>query len=146
LFPTLTVLDVLNIWLIWGSRRMRLNNPAFTDLNDTARPWTGFQNVPFAWNRYGQDGVFIAPRPAVAYTADWDLAVLSTTLVNLGDVDPLTFPYTEPVPYYAAYLACINARRWDLADRFQGQFLKTMRDIEGSRVGELLTSVAGRAV
>jgi len=145
LFPNDVVLDVMAIWLIYGQQRVRLNNQAFTDVNDQARPWLGYQNRPFTWSRYGQDQVFIAPKPSNTYATDWDLVVLSATLVNPGDTDPLTFPYTEPVPYYAAHHACINARRWDLADHFMGLFIKAMRDIEGARVGELQTYLLNSA-
>ena len=137
LFPDVTVLDVLNLWLIYGSTRVRMDSKSFTDVNDIGRPYTSFQNRPFIWSRYGSDQVFIAPKPASTYAVDWDLAVLSGVLVALGDTDPLAYPYTEPVPYYAAHHACINARRWDLADHFMGLFMKAMRDIEGSRVGEM---------
>lgn len=136
-FPSLTVLDVINIWLIYGQTRVALANPPFTELTNYFRQMVNFRNVPGAWARYGGNSVYIATRPSTAWTTDWDLVTLSTTLAHLGDVDPLIFPYTEPVPYYAANLACINARRWDLADRFMGFFLKAMRDIEGSRVGEM---------
>lgn len=141
LFSDLTVLDVINIWLIYGSRRYHLDNPTFTTLT-TAAAGRGLllpQGIPYGWTRRGPDVVYIAKKPSQAFPTDWDLSVLSTTLVNLTDVDPLVFPYTEPVPYYAAYLACVNARRWDLADQFMGLFTKAMRDIEGSRVGEMLT-------
>lgn len=136
LFPDLVVLDVINIWLIYGQTRVLLNNPTFTDVTSKSRVHTGFQNRPAAWARRSAT-VYIAPKPSFAYRTDWDLSVLSTTLVNLTDTDPLVYPYTEPVPYYACYMACINARRWDLADSFQGLFFKSMQDIEGSRIGEM---------
>lgn len=138
LFPELVVLDVINIWLIYGQTRIRLNNPTMTTLTSEQRALTGLRNRPVSWARRGPLTVYIAPKPSVAYTCDWDLAVLSTTLVNPGDIDPLIYPYTEPVVYYAAAQACINARRWDLVDRFKGEYLVAMRDIEGSRVGEMV--------
>lgn len=145
LFPADTVLDVINVWLIYGSTRVRLDNPPFTELTTRFRPWTTFQNRPAAWARYGAGQVYLAPAPGTAYLTDWDLSVLSTTLVAAGDTDPLQYPYTEPVPYYAAYQACINARRWDLAETFLEKFIQAIRDIEGSRVGDLISAYSAHA-
>lgn len=139
LFSDLTVLDVINIWLIRGQVRQLLTSSTFTDLTSRERQLTTYQNFPTKFTRRGPDRVYLAPKPATAYTSDWDLVVLSTTMVSVTDPDPLVFPYTEPVPYYAAYQACINARRWDLADKFLELFIRSMRDIEGSRVGEMMT-------
>ena len=143
LFPTLRVLDVVHVWLIFGSTRVELDNRPFGDLTNMFRPWTSYQGIPGGWTRYGADQVFIATAPATAYTADWDLVTLSTTLVNVGDLDPLMFPYTEPVAYFAAYKAKINQRRFDEAEVFMGFAIKALRDIEGARVGEMISSYSG---
>jgi len=87
--------------------------------------------------------VFVATAPAAAYLTDWDLVTLSTTLVNPSDLDPLSFPYTEPVPYFAAYKAKINQRRFDEAEVFMGYAIKALRDIEGARVGEMISAYSG---
>jgi hypothetical protein len=145
LFSDVTVLDVINVWLVWGQQRVSLFQLPFTDLTNWFRQNILFRNRPGAWCRYGADQVYIATAPSVAYTTDWDLVVLSGALVALGDTDPLAYPYTEPVVYYAAHEACINTRRWDLADRFLGMWEKAKRDIEGSRVGEMLSVNLGRS-
>lgn len=139
-FPAQTVLDVINVILIYGSTRVALENPTFTDLTTKARALVGYQNRPWGFCRYGATKVCIAPAPAAAYFADFDLAVLSTTFAVVGDADPLPFPYTEPIPFYAAYKAKINQRRYDEAEVFYGFFVRAMRDIEGSRVGQMLTA------
>jgi len=140
LFPTLRVLDVVTVWLIYGSTRVQLDNRPFSDVTNMFRPWTTYQSIPGAWTRYGADQVFVATAPAAAYTADWDLVTLSTTLVNPSDLDPLSFPYTEPVPYFAAYKAKINQRRFDEAEVFKGFAINALRDIEGARVGEMISA------
>ena len=143
LFPTLRVLDVVTVWLIYGSTRVQLDNRPFSDVTNMFRPWTSYQSIPGAWTRYGADQVFVATAPATAYTADWDLVTLSTTFVNPSDLDPLSFPYTEPVPYFAAYKAKINQRRFDEAEVFMGFAIKALRDIEGARVGEMISAYGG---
>jgi len=140
LFPALaakTILDVISVWLIYGATRVQLDNPSFDDLQRRFRPWNTFVNRPAAFARYGAQGLFIAPAPSTPYTIDADLVVLSVTLANLTDADPLPFPYTEPIPYWAAYYAKINSRRYDEADVHLGYAQKAIRDIEGARVGEM---------
>lgn len=143
LFPALRVLDVIHVWLIFGSTRVELDNRPFGDITNMFRPWTTYQSIPGGWTRYGADQVFIATAPATAYTTDWDLVTLSTTFVNPSDLDPLPFPYTEPVAYFAAYKAKINQRRFDEAEAFMGFAIKALRDIEGARVGEMISAYGG---
>lgn len=147
LFPALaaagqTVLDVINVILIYGSTRVVLQNPTFTDLTIKARALVGYQNRPWGFARYGAGKVYIAPAPGAPYTADFDLSVLSTTLVAVADPDPLAYPYTKPIPYYAAYSAKINQRRFDEAEVFFGYYVRAMRDIEGARVGQMVDAYA----
>jgi len=145
LFPTLyaagqTVLDVVNVILIYGNTRVPLNNPSFTDLTTKARALVNYQNRPWGFTRYGAAAIYIAPAPGAIYTCDFDTVLLSTTLVTANDPDPLPFPYTPPVPYYAAYLAKLNMRRFDEAETFFGYYIRAMRDIEGARVGQMLSA------
>jgi K(+)-stimulated pyrophosphate-energized sodium pump len=64
----------------------------------------------------------------------------AATLAKVADPDPLPYPYTKPVPYYAAYLAKVNQRRWDEAEIFAGYYVRAMRDIEGARVGQMVSA------
>ena len=145
MFPALTaanqtVLDVITIWLIYGSTRVALHNPPFSTLTDKARALVGYQNRPWGWSRYGANQIYIAPAPGAAYTADFDLSVLATRFAAVTDPDPLPFPYTTPIPFYAAYLAQLNMRRFDQAEVLFGYYVRAMRDIEGARVGEMLSA------
>lgn len=137
---TFVVLDVINLILVYGATRVTLQNPPFTDLTTMGRSNTQFQNRPWGWARYGADTVYIVPKPATAYPTDWDLVTLSGTLALETDADALDFPYTVPVPYYAAYLAKINQRQFQEADTFLGYFQKAIRDIDSARVGEMVSA------
>lgn len=146
LFPTDTVLDIATMWLIYGNARVQMNDAAFSDVTNLWRPWLNYSNVPGAWCRYGATKLFIATAPSAAYSVDIDAVTLSVPLVNPGDTDALPYPYTEPVPKYAAYLAKQNQRRFDDAMVFYQEAVRALHDIEGSRVGQLpvlTTSPAG---
>lgn len=137
LFPNDTVLDIINLWLIYGNVRIPLSESSLGDVTAKVRPLVSYNNIPAMFCRYGAFKLFIATAPAGSYTADFDVAVLSGTLVNDAGADPLPYPYTEPVPKYAAYLAKQNQARFDEADMFYNQAVRSLQDIEGSRAGML---------
>ena len=137
LFPNDTVLDIATLWLIYGSFRVQLAEAAFSDVTNLARPWLNFQNVPAVYCRYGASSVFIATAPAGPYVVDWDVVVLSPPMVLPTDPYALPYPYTEPVPKYAAYLAKQYQRRHDEAELFYAEAVRALNDIEGARVGQM---------
>ena len=146
LFPGVTteILDVATVWLLDGSTRRELNNPPFSTLTTFLRPTTNFQSRPAAWARYGATQFAIAPAPAAStYLLDADLITVSVAL-DANNPDPMPFPYDEPVRYYTCYLAELNEGRFDKADTWLGFFQKAIRDIEGSRIGEMLTAYGGQ--
>lgn len=145
LFPAIyaagkVVLDVIGLAIIYGSTRYVLDNPSFTKMTTSTRILTTYQNRPMQFTRYGASTLFIDPAPSTVYTAEADTVLLSAVLVNSADPDPLPYPYTKPVPFYAAYLAYLNQGRDDKAERMFGYYIRNMRDIEGARVGQLLSA------
>lgn len=144
LFPTDTVLDVINLWLIWGNYRRPLSELALGVITRGPRALVTYTDVPAAYCRYGATQVVIAAAPSGPYTTDWDVATLSVILVNPADADPLPYPYTTPVIKYAAYLAKQNQRRFDESQIFYNEALRALNDIEGSRVGQLPQPVSVR--
>lgn len=145
LFPNDTVLDIVNLWLIWGNRRLQLKEQNLSYVTAFYRQQVGFTNVPAAFCRYGATGLFIATAPGSAYTADFDAAVLSGTLAAPADLDPLPYPYTEPVVYYAASLGESEGRqRYQQGEIHMATAMQKLRDIESSRAGELPGIAGGR--
>lgn len=138
LFPNDTVLDIITLWLIWGNNRIELREKPISEVTAGWRQQIGRTNVPAVWCRYGATGLFVATAPGSAYSADFDVSVLSGTLTLPGDVDPLPYPYTEPVVPYAAYLAKEEGQRqYQEADVFYNRAVGALRDIEGARVGSM---------
>jgi len=146
LFPGDTILDIPYIWIIVGAARYKISERPLDEVTKFARGLIGFTNIPVVWCRYGATGLFIATAPSSAlYTADFDVTTLSVQMVNPGDVDPLPFPYTEPVPYMAAALGKEQwQRQYEEAARLRDQAEQKLRDIEGARVGELPSPIGPR--
>jgi len=146
LFPGDTILDIPYIWIIVGAARYKISERPLDEVTKFARGLLNFTNIPVVWCRYGATGLFIATAPSSAlYTADFDVTTLSVQMANPADVDPLPFPYTEPVPYMAAALGKEQwQRQYEEAERLRGQAEQKLRDIEGARVGELPSPIGPR--
>lgn len=100
------VMLVVDIFAIWSSERYRIRNMAYTQLNRELRPWTTYQSYLMGWARMGQTGVILGPIPDQSYSTEWDLVYAPSPISAIPDVESdLLYPQTEPVAYYAAYLA-----------------------------------------
>lgn len=147
-----TIVDVVAINLLYNSLRVVLDQLSFTMLNARVRTYSPpFQFAPCGWSRYGSNTVYLAPAPSLAYSIEVDAVIVAppTTLTALTDTDPLLYPYTDPVPYYAAYLAKLNERQYDEADDFKNKYDMACLKAAAGRVGLLPTayptSLVGRS-
>jgi len=84
--------------------------------------------------------VIILPYPAIAYANnDFDLALEPQDLVNVTDQDnDLAFPYTEPVGFYAAYLAKKKYQRDDQAQTFLADYKRRITEAIGTEFSRRL--------
>jgi hypothetical protein len=115
-------IDVINITLLWGSMRVPMNYMAFTEFNARLRVWQGYLGRPVAFSIYGQSTVYLGPIPDMVYATEWDTVVNAAALVNLSDPETINFPYTEPVPYYAAYMAKYKEQSYQEAQTFHEEY------------------------
>jgi hypothetical protein len=73
---------------------------------------------------YGPKKVFIGPKPDQAYVMELDTVVLPLPLVSLADVETLPTPFTEAVPFYAAYIAKYQEQSYGEAEIFKAEYTK----------------------
>lgn len=139
------VFDVIGIQLTFGGVTMVLDNLSYTDL---AAQWLSFtstyRDIPRAWARHGASNVIFGPIPGIAYATVWDCSTYSADLDSTDDSDPLPYPYTEPVPFYAAALAKFNERQYDEAADFEAKFIEAVNIAGGARVGSVPTMYPAR--
>ena len=135
--------DVININLIWGNIRTPMNQSSKVELDARARALLMSNGVPDTWARHGQNDIYFGPKPSLPYATEWDCAVIAPTLLIPEDNDPVPYPWTKPVPYYAAWLAKMNERQYDDADKFMKLYLNEIQVCQGARTG-LVPSVYGR--
>lgn len=92
--------------------------------------------APVSWAQYsqGQTGSFyIDPLPDLIYTLTTDSVCLPIPLVDDTTAEAIPYPFTDAIPYFAAYLALLssqtNARRADAESYFgyYSQFVQRAR-------------------
>ena len=110
--------DVLNLTILWGGMRVPLNYMPYTEFNLKMRNWVSYQGRPVVFTVYGNSTVYVGPIPDQTYTSEWDTVVAPATLSSLATQDTISFPFTEPVTYYAAYMAKFKEQSYDEADKF----------------------------
>ena len=83
--------------------------------------------IPKQYSQFAQGelgSLYFAPVPNAAYTAECDCVVVPSALVDDTTVELLPYPYTEAVPFYAAYLAFLSAQRQADAERMWKEYQK----------------------
>ncbi len=117
-------IDCLNVNLYWGNSRIPLRYLAWTNFNAQLRYWQNYTGRPVAFSMYGPKTIYIGPVTDQAYVAEFDTVVLPTALVTAGETDPLPSPFTESVPFYAAYKAKYKEQSYGEAEIFKGEYTK----------------------
>jgi hypothetical protein len=128
---TVTI-DVLNVTVIYGNTRYPLRWMPWTEFTAYMRPWTTYQTLPQVWTKFGSNNIYIGPKPDQAYTTEIDTILTPNTLVDDTTVEQLIYPYTEPVQYYAAYLAKQKEQSYGEANMHLGNFMRTLREAAAS--------------
>ena len=78
------------------------------------------QNYPIYWSQYGQGvngSIYLFPFPAQPLQMDVDVCATVVDLTSDSTPEAIPYPWTDAVPYYAAYLAYENSSRKEDADR-----------------------------
>ena len=137
------IFDIINLIVIVGNTRVILQQLSLTELNIKFRPWTTLQSQPWGFAKVGPSQVILGPTPGIAYATEVDCCVYSAPLVLSTDTDPLPYPYTQPVPFYAAYLAKINERQDDEASEFLDRYQMLVSVATNSRMGRVPNAYTG---
>ena len=125
-------LDVLNVNLYWGNSRVPLQYRSWTQFNTELRYWQNYIGRPIAFSNYGQGQIYIQPVPDQIYVAELDTVVLPDPLVDNTSIEVIIDPYTQPVKYYAAYMAKYQEQSYGEAEIFQAQYNKQVQGVLNS--------------
>ena len=118
-------LDVLSITVNWGGNTfVMLDFAYFTKFQAGARYYRASTGQPSLWSKGppagtgGGDYFYIFQIPSQSYQTDIDAVVLPNALIDDTTAEQLTYPYTDLVQYYAAYLAKYKQQQMDESARF----------------------------
>lgn len=90
--------------------------------------WTDFQarfriyggtfygtiSQPGWWTQYGEGAagaIYLAPIPSIASPFEVDLTLIPKPLLTDGDIEPIPYPWTDAVSYWATCLALLQQQR-----------------------------------
>lgn len=124
-----SAIDIMNITVIWGSRRIPLNWMVWTQFNAYCRQDVILQDTPAVWSLYGQNTFCIAPLPDQVYTLEVDAVFEQAPMVGGTYVETILSPYTSPVKYYAAHLAYFYQQQTAEAQMMAREFDKDIQRV-----------------
>lgn len=99
------LVDVMGISIYINNTRVKLQYYAYTQFDALMRYWVNFQQWPVAFSRVGANIIYVGPVPNQNYSSDWDVAVNPNALVSDATVEQIPVPFTDPVKFWACYLA-----------------------------------------
>lgn len=129
---TQSVIDVLNINLIFGNTRFALSYYPWTKFNARMRSWQNFQQRPVVFSTYGGSSIYIAPQPDQAYAMEADCVYLPTFLELPTDAEVIADPYTTAVKFFAAHLAKMYEQSYNDAEMFRQNYRREIQNIIGA--------------
>ena len=131
--------DFLQVALIWGNERYTLDWRAWRDFSTWYRPFiaSSYQRQPVCWAVYGDNSIFLGPTPDQNYAMEYDTIILPTPLTDYVTVDPIPSLSQDPIKWYAAYLAKMNAQSWGEAETLNQQYRRKLLEITSVYTGRI---------
>jgi hypothetical protein len=115
------VIGLISAAVSWGSQKPMLQKWVWSDFQAYLRANnTGLQSWPAIWAPYGQGAagsMYVYPLPSQIAQWDWDTYCYPINLAADTDPEAIPWPWTDCIPYYAAWLAYDNSQRKGDADR-----------------------------
>lgn len=133
--------DVLGIAVLWGTERYYPQWRPFRTFSAWFRPFTAaaYQRQPAAWTDYADNQFFLGPTPDQSYAIELDTIILPTPFA-VGDtttVDAIAAKSQDPIPFYAAYLACRNKKNMGEAESFLEDYKRRMAEVNAAFTGRV---------
>jgi hypothetical protein len=116
----------LGITVLWGGERIAYDYQPFSQFNAQNRFFTSYNSRPGVFTCYGQNTVYMRPIPDQAYVTEWDTITTPPAMVKASDAEVLLYPYTEAVPFYAAWKAKYKEQSYSESDLFMAEYRKTL--------------------
>lgn len=137
-----STIDVLNLTLFWGNSRIPLRYMAWTEFNAKLRYQQNYVGRPVAFSIYGQGEIYVGPVPDQSYPIELDTVILPAALLTStpSALDVIVDPFTQPVSFYAAYLAQYYQQAYAEADVFKQEYQRQAQSALNTTVTRRLAS------
>ncbi len=129
-----SVIGVLSVSCAWGanaSMKPILQQMIWSEFQAYYRSYNnGMQNYPTIWSQYAQGvngSIYVWPLPSQYSQMDWDCYCIPVDLVDNTTAEAIPYGWTDCVPYYAAYLAYLDAQRMEDANNMFRMFTQYMK-------------------
>lgn len=89
----------------------------------------GMTGYPQVYATYGQGvngSIYLWPIPSGVYAMDWDCVCRPVNLVDDTTPEAIPYPWTDAIPFYAAYYAYMNSQRSEDAKTMFGLYKMSM--------------------
>ncbi len=109
-----SILFVESVAVSWGALKPVLNQWNWNDLQARVRAYPIQSGQPAIWSQFGQGiggSIYLQPVPTSILPMEWNCVCIPIALVDDNTAEAIPYPWTDCVPYFAAYLGMMNARR-----------------------------------
>lgn len=124
------VIQVKGIAIAWGGSLSTKPSVALIDWSMFQAQYrfygTQFTGNPVIASFYGKT-VYLWPIPSGIFQMEWDTVTNVIDLATDTDAEAIPYPYTDAVPFYAAYIALLNAQRPQEAQQMFQLFTQYMQ-------------------
>lgn len=106
----------------------------------------GMTGYPQVFANYGQGvsgSLYLWPIPSGSYAMDWDCICRPVDLADDTTPEAIPYPWTDVIPFYAAYYAYMNAQREDDAKRMMSMVNLHMAIARGTTQPTFIPSYYG---
>ena len=106
----------------------------------------GMTGYPQVFANYGQGvngSLYLWPIPSASYAMDWDCVCRPVDLADDTTAEAIPYPWTDVIPFYAAYYAYMNAQRDEDAKRMMEMIKLHMAVARGTSEAPFIPSYYG---
>ena len=145
-----SVIQVKSVSIIYSNYRYSLPMYSFSIYQAMIRQYSSasqYQYVPAFASQYGRGaaGIFyLYPIPSQTYQAEFDCICEPTDLVLDSDVEIIPDPWTDAVPFFAAYLCFLEMQNFNSARGIKNEFDLFMRQYSSATQSGRISNPYGR--
>ena len=143
-----SLIAIQSVSISYGIAKPTLDQCSFSEMQAYLRSTgIGQTSFPQVWAQYGQGStgsLFLWPIPSVYASMDVDAYCLPIDLVDDSTPEAIPYPWTDCVPYYAAFMAFQAKRMRDDASYMFAEAKRTIREGRAYATASMVPSYYNR--